>query len=90
MKRVILYTMKVCPHCKNLKEQLIQNNIEFEERDVDKYNKQYERFVEITKNEYLPAFILYNLKEGSTSRMTPDNDFETIEEAVDKIKKFIL
>lgn len=90
MKRVILYTMKGCPHCKNIKEELIQNKINFEERDVDRYNRQYERFVNETGSEYLPAFILYDIKRGSKFTMVPDDDFDTIEEAVDKVKKFIL
>ena len=34
MKRIVLYTMKNCPHCQTAKRYLEQNNIEFRLCDV--------------------------------------------------------
>jgi len=82
--------MKGCPHCTNLKNNLKENNIKFIERDVDKNEKEYENFVRITESEYLPSFVLLNLSEKTLERMVPDKNFDTIEEATEKIKKFIL
>jgi glutaredoxin len=90
MKKVIVYSMKGCPHCAHLKKSLTENKVKFIERDVDEYNNEYEKFVEVTKNQYLPAFVLLNTENKTLERMAPDRDFNTIEEATEKIKKFIL
>ncbi|MCT4566175.1 MAG: thioredoxin family protein [Maledivibacter sp.] len=34
MKKVVIFTSNTCPHCHTAKEYLSQNNIEFEEKNV--------------------------------------------------------
>ena len=51
-KLLILFTMKGCPHCETMKEQLKESNIPFEVRDIDEHEDEYEMFVEITENEF--------------------------------------
>ena len=57
-KLVILFTMEGCPYCVQMKEQLTESNISFVERDIRKYEEEYEMFVEITENEFVPAFMI--------------------------------
>ena len=35
MKKVTIYTSNTCPHCKAAKNYLKENNIDFEEKNVD-------------------------------------------------------
>ena len=42
MKKVILYTMKGCSHCDDMKESLKKSKIKFIGRDIDKYKKEYD------------------------------------------------
>ncbi|NBG87417.1 glutaredoxin family protein [Isachenkonia alkalipeptolytica] len=35
-KKVVIYTSNTCPHCHTAKDYLIENNVEFEERNVQK------------------------------------------------------
>ena len=45
-KLLILFTMEGCPFCVMMKDKLTENNIEYFERDIDKFNDEYEMFVE--------------------------------------------
>lgn len=87
--------MKSCPHCSTVKEMMEKKEINFIERDIDDFDEEYQKvIVENTKNEYLPAFCLLDIKEEKSSSevtiMTPDDDFESLDEAVEKIEKFLL
>ena len=87
--------MKSCPHCSTVKEMMEKKDINFIERDIDEFDDEYQKVVvENTKNEYLPAFCLLDIKEEKSSSevtiMTPDDDFESLDEAVEKIEKFLL
>jgi len=91
-KYLVVYSMKGCPHCDNLKKMLVNENIEFYDRDIDENSEEYDLFVEITSNEYVPAFMIIqeNNEETSTKLYAPDRDFNTLDEGVEIIKKEIL
>jgi len=94
MKAVVLYTMDGCPHCINMKEQLRANDIDFLERNINEHEKEYDSFVKATENEYLPAFTLLEIDEEKNAKnivlMAPDRDYNDINEAIDKVKKYLL
>ena len=39
--KVIVYTQQGCPHCSEMKQQLKEENIVFETRDIEEHNKPY-------------------------------------------------
>lgn len=88
-KLLILYTMKGCPHCVTMKEQLTENNIDFYERDIDEHSDEYDLFVEITENEYVPSFMIVESpdEEPNSLLFAPDRDFKDIEDGVKIIKE---
>lgn len=92
MNQVILYSMKGCPWCEKMKEALNEDNIEYRERDIDVYKKEYDMFVEATGNDYVPAFMLMKL-EGKTIKdvrlLAPERDYDDIPEAIEKVKKYL-
>jgi len=94
MKAAIIYTMDGCSHCINMKEQLKENNIDFLERNIDKHKNEYESFVKATKNDYLPAFTLLEIDDDNNVNnivlMAPDRDYKDINEAIDKVKNYLL
>lgn len=93
MKKVVLYTMNGCPHCEEMKEKLVKNKIRFTERDIDKYEKEYDLFVEATKNEYIPAFMLLTFEKSKkptdVQLLAPDDDFEDLDEALEKVRRYL-
>ena len=84
MKIAVVYTMKGCPHCDNLKNKLKENSIEFVEIDIDENELLYERFSKKVNNEFLPAILV-----GKTAYV-PEKSFTTIDEAVELVKKHII
>ena len=91
-KVVILFTMKSCPFCTMLKENLDNAGIEYVDRDIDKHSEEYDMFVKITENDYVPAFMLIespDSEEPLTELFAPDRDFDDINEGFEIIKSFL-
>jgi glutaredoxin len=90
-KVVVLFTMKQCPFCHMLKEMLDKENVEYVDRDIHEYEEEYNLFVEVTNNEYVPSFMLIESPDDDpiTGLFAPDRDFEDINEGVKIIKEFI-
>jgi len=88
-KLVILFTMDGCPYCVQMKEQLRESNIDFVERDIDEHKDEYDMFVEITENEFVPAFMIVESPDDSPKSylFAPERDFDEIEEGVNIIKE---
>jgi glutaredoxin len=82
--------MEGCPYCEIMKTQLKESNIPFEVRDIDEHNDEYEMFVEITENEFVPAFMIVEspLTDNHKSYLfAPERDYNEIEEGVAIIKE---
>ena len=90
-KLAVVFTMKGCPFCVELKEMLEKEDIPFVYRDIHEHEEEYYLFVEVTGNEYVPAFMLIESpeKDPITELFAPDRDFEDINEGFEIIKSFI-
>lgn len=91
-KVAVLFTMKGCPFCVELKEMLEKEDIFFVDRDIDDYEEEYNLFVEATGNDYLPAFMLIETpssNEPKSELFAPDRDFQDINEGFEIIKNFL-
>ena len=89
-KLLILFTMKGCPHCETMKKQLKESNIQFEVRDIDEHEDEYQMFVEITENEFVPAFMIVESPDTDDHKSylyAPDRDYDEIEDGVAIIKE---
>ena len=93
-KVVVIYTMKTCPFCSEVKEMLKEEGIKFYTRDIDEHKEEYDSFVELTGNDYLPSFSILTLDDKLSvdkyEYMVPEESFQSLEEAVEKIKKHVL
>lgn len=94
MKVAVVYTMEGCPFCHQIKEELKKNQLPFVERDIHEYEDEYEEFVRVTENEYVPAMMLLTLDEEENASnvrlLAPDRDYEDIFEGVEIVKKYFL
>ena len=81
--------MKGCPFCEEFKTMLVNENIEFYERDIDEYELEYDTFSKITENEMVPALLLIENVRGKNKPFlyAPDRNYNELTEAVDLIKK---
>ena len=82
-KKVLIFTMEGCPWCTKLKEQLDDAGIEYVARDVDEYSTMYDKFVEITDSELLPALLI------GKQALVPQKSFNTIDEAVSTVQDLL-
>lgn len=84
---VIVFTMKGCPFCDQFKEMLVKENIEFFDRDIDKYKNEYDIYTEITKNDMIPALLIIegDEKDHTSFLYAPERNYNELTEAVDII-----
>ena len=68
---------------------LVKENINFVEADIDDNSDEYEMFVKVTENEYIPAIMMVNEETEEAKFYAPDRDFEDLEQAVNLIKESI-
>jgi glutaredoxin len=90
-KVIILFTMKGCSHCVEMKEMLIKEGIDFVDRDIDEYEEEYNMFVEITENEYVPSFMLIENPETEpvSELYAPERDYDDLEDGIGIIKEWL-
>ena len=89
-KLLILFTMEGCPYCVQMKDQLTESNIDFVERDINEHKDEYDMFVEITENEFVPAFMIVESPDTDDHKsylFAPERDYNEIEEGVSIIKE---
>jgi len=90
-KVAVVFTMKSCPFCQMLKENLEKEGIDYVDRDIDEYEEEYKMFSEITGNDYVPAFMLIENPDSDqplTELFAPDRDFNDIDEGAQIIREF--
>lgn len=80
---IVIYGMKKCGYCVNLKTKLVQNNIQFIYRDIDEYKEEFNKIIEKTKNDLIPVILV------EKNILVPSISFNTIDEAIDIIKNLI-
>lgn len=78
---VIIYGMKKCGYCVNLKTKLVQNNIQFNYRDIEEYKDEFNKIIEKTKKDLVPVILV------EKNILVPTLSFNTIDEAIEIIKK---
>ena len=82
--------MEGCPYCVQMKDQLTESNIDFVERDINEHKDEYDMFVEITENEFVPAFMIVESPDTDDHKsylFAPERDFNEIEDGVSIIKE---
>jgi glutaredoxin len=84
---VVVYTMKGCPFCDQFKDLLVNENIEFFDRDIDEFKTEYDIFVEVTSNDMIPALLVIegDNDEHESFLYAPERDYNELTEAVDII-----
>jgi len=86
---VIVYTMKGCPFCVELKNLLQESKIDFFDRDIHEYEEEYQLFTEVTKSDFIPALMIIEIygDDYKSFLYVPDRDYYELTEAVDLVKK---
>ncbi len=87
MKQIVVFSMDGCPHCQEFKKMLSENSVEYVNRDIHEHSDEYQMFSKV-KNDLVPAFMIVDGDDTSKSGLyAPDQDYETLEEALNIIKE---
>ena len=87
MKQLVVFTMQGCSHCQDFKKILSESNVEFVNRDIHEHSDEYQMFAKV-KNDLVPAFMIVDDEDTSKSSLfAPDQDYRTLEEALNIIKE---
>ncbi len=80
-----LYTISNCPYCKEIKEKLIENNINYLEInfDLSENDEEFNRIHKITESDMVPMILVNN------TILVPSVSFDSINEAVEITKGLI-
>ena len=94
MKVTVLFTMNGCPFCMSIKEEFKKNNVDYIERDIHQNEDEYNQFVELTQNEFVPSMMLLTIDENENTSniklLAPERDFQDIYEGVEMVKLYLL
>lgn len=90
-KLFVVYTMKGCPHCIEFKSMLTNEGITFYERDIDEFEEEYDVFVKIVENDYVPAVLVLegNMDKPIPYMYAPERDYNQLTEAIEILKKHL-
>jgi glutaredoxin len=83
---VTVYGFNGCPYCKELKELLTKEGIQFIDVDVDlpENQEEFQKIMEISKADEVP------IVRVGTQLLVPNVSFQSIKEAAELTKKFLV
>lgn len=80
--QIVLFTMEGCPYCYDFKKMLNDNDVEFTELDINENKEEYDMFVQITGNDFVPAFMIVDPDGKEAEFFAPDRDYEDLDQAM--------
>ena len=83
MDKITIYTNNTCSHCKQLKDELNKNNVEFEEKLTSNFKDEYQDVVNLTG---LPTTPTIKYKD---EYFVPGRDYGNIQQLVSLLQNFI-
>jgi len=82
-KEIVIFTMKSCPYCKEIKDLLIEKDIKFTEKDKSEFDKDWFRVVQLTGIPMLPTLTVRG------EYFVPTRDFRNPNEAINILEYMI-
>ena len=82
MEKIVIYTNKSCPYCKQVKEKLTTEKIEFENRLTSEFKDEWQSIVDLTGMPTLPTIHYKN------NYFVPNRDFGNVEGLVNLLENF--
>jgi len=82
MNKIEIYTNETCPYCKQIKEELTKNNIEFKNKLTSDFKDEYQEIVNLTGIPTVPT-IKYN-----DEYFVPGRDFNNVQQVVNLLESF--
>ena len=81
-RKIIMYTMKSCGYCAQMKKALKEAEIEVETRDKDEWKEEWDKVKAITRSAVFPTFTI------GKEYILPNRDFQNPNEAVQTLQYY--
>lgn len=89
MNKLILFTLKDCSHCIELKETLREKNIPFVDIDAEKNAEIWSNVVSLSGYNSLPTVFISINEENDGLLFVPERDYNSKDECVELIIKHL-
>ena len=80
--KIEIYTNETCPYCKQIKEELTKNNIEFEDKLTSDFKDEYQSIVSLTGMPTVPTIKYAN------EYFLPGRDFQNAQQLTNLLETF--
>ena len=84
MNKIEIYTNETCGYCKQVKEELSKNNIEFEEKDTLKYKKEFGNATSLVNMGTVPLVVV-----NKNIYLAPARDFSSPQHLANILTNFV-
>ena len=82
MDKITIYTNEQCPYCKQIKEELNKNNIEFKERLTKDWVEKWQDITSLTGMPTVPTIYFKN------NYFVPSRDFNNVQHLINILNNF--
>jgi len=83
MNKIIIYSNETCPYCKQIKEFLTTNNIEFENRFTSEYKSEWQEIVNLVGMSTVPTILF------EEEYLVPSRDFGNPEGLLHMLNNYV-
>ena len=80
--KIEIYTNETCPYCKQIKEELTKNNIEFEDKLTSDFKDEYQSIVSLTGMPTVPTI------KYADEYFLPGRDFQNAQQLTNLLETF--
>ena len=82
MNKIEIYTNETCPYCKQIKDKLTEEKIEFEEKLTENFTEEYQEMVDLTGLNTVPCI------KYKGEYFLPGRDYQAPEHLIHIFKEF--
>jgi len=82
MEKIIIYTNETCPYCKQIKEKLTEDKIEFENRLTKDFKDEWQSIVDFTGMATVPTI------EYKDNYFVPNRDFGNVQGLINVLENY--
>jgi len=87
---IVLFTMDGCGHCYDLKKELNELQIPFDEIEINQNKNVWDQVVKQTKENVIPTIYITEENTDEGLVFIPGKDFNNRDEGIEIIKKYTL
>ena len=88
-KRIFLFSMEGCPYCVELKEIFDKEKVDYVPIDTETHPKLFDALVEKSGFDHVPQILINDWDGEKFTNGQCISDFDTLEEAFEKVKKIL-